>query len=119
SDAEQDDLRDLGRDAAAAVEGALRDWAPGEPDREIAARVAAGVERSGADAPCLLVGGDDRLRSFRHPVANGSRPKQAVMAVLVARRDGLHVALTRHAATAPDPELERGLEACREIHRTT
>jgi antitoxin VapB len=119
SDAEQEDLRDLGRDAAAAVEGALRDWAPGEPDREIAARVAAGVERSGADAPCLLVGGDDRLRSFRHPVANGSRPKQAVMAVLVARRDGLHVALTRHAAVASDPELERGLEACREIHRTT
>jgi antitoxin VapB len=119
SDPEQEDLRDLGHDAAAAVEQALREWAPGEADREIAARVAAAVERSGADAPCLLVGGDERLRSFRHPVANGSRPKRAVMAVLVARRDGLHVALTRHVATASDPELEQGLSACREIHRAT
>jgi len=39
--------------------------------------------------------------------------------VLVARRDGLHVALTRHAATTADPELERGLAACRRIHRGT
>ncbi len=117
SEAERDDLRDLGRDAAAAVETALRDWRPGETDREIAARVVAHTEQTGADAPCLLVGGDERLESFRHPVANGSRPQRVVMAVLVARRDGLHVALTRHAATAPDPTLERGLAACRAIHR--
>ena len=115
---ERDDLRDLGRDAALAVEDALRAWRPGEPDREIAARIAAGVERTGADAPCLLVGGDDRLAAFRHPVADGSRPRRTLMAVLVARRDGLHAALTRHAATAPDAELERGLAACRGIHRS-
>lgn len=117
SDSEVDDLRDLGRDAAAAVEDALRGWQPGEADRDIAGRIAAAVERTGGDAPCLLVGGDERLRSFRHPVANGSRPQEVVMAVLVARRGGLHVALTRHAATAPDPELERRLAACRKIHR--
>ena len=117
SEAERDDLRDLGRDAAAAVETALRDWRPGETDREIAARVVAHIERTGADAPCLLVGGDERLESFRHPVANGSRPQRVVMAVLVARRDGLHVALTRHAAKGFDPTLERGLAACRAIHR--
>jgi Xaa-Pro dipeptidase len=114
---ERDDLRDLGRDAAAAVEAALRAWQPGEPDRAIAARIAAGVEATGADAPCLLVGGDERLAAYRHPVADGSRPRRTVMAVLVARRDGLHVALTRHAAAAVDADLERGLAACRAIHR--
>ena len=119
SEPEQEDLRDLGRDAAGAVEQALIDWSPGEADRDIAARVAGAVERTGADAPCLLVGGDARLSAFRHPVANGSRPTRSVMAVLVARRDGLHVALTRHAVTGADPELERGLSACREIHRAT
>jgi antitoxin VapB len=119
SDAERDDLRDLGRDAAGAVEQALQVWQPGEADRDIAARVAASAERTGADAPCLLVGGDDRLRSFRHPVADGARPQQVVMAVLVARRGGLHVALTRHAATTSDPELDRALAACRTIHRDT
>lgn len=117
SEPECDELRELGRDAAAAVETALRGWQPGETDREIAARVVAHTEQTGADAPCLLVGGDERLAGFRHPVANGSRPQRVVMAVLVARRDGLHVALTRHAATGFDPELERGLTACRSIHR--
>ena len=117
SGAEQEDLRELGADAAGAVEDALREWRPGEADTEIAARVAGAVERAGADAPCLLVGGDERMRRFRHPVADGSRPATAVMAVLVARRGGLHVALTRHAAAAPDRDLEAGLRACRAIHR--
>jgi Xaa-Pro aminopeptidase len=117
SDAEQADLRALGSDAAGAVESALREWRPGESDRDIAARIAAACERAGADAPCLLVGGDERLESFRHPVADGSRPRRAVMAVLVARRDGLHVALTRHAATETSAALDRGLAACRAIHR--
>ncbi len=119
SEAEQDDLRELGHDAAGAVEQALQDWQPGEADRDIAARIAAAVERCGADAPCLLVGGDDRMLAYRHPVANGSRPTRSVMAVLVARRDGLHVALTRHAVTRDAPELEHGLSACRQIHRAT
>jgi antitoxin VapB len=119
SDAERDDLRDLGRDAAVAVEQALREWQPGEADRDIAGRVAASAERAGADTPCLLVGGDDRLRSFRHPIADGSHPQQVVMAVLVARRHGLHVALTRHAATTSDRALHHGLTRCRTIHCDT
>jgi hypothetical protein len=119
SSAEQDDLRDLGRDAAFAVEEALRVWEPGEPDTAIAARIAAAIERVGADAPVLLVGGDERLARFRHPVANGSRPERTVMAVLVARRGGLHVALSRHATSAPNAALEASLAACRRIHRAT
>ena len=62
---EQDRIRALGRDAAESVQGALQSWTPGEPDREVAARIAAAVERVGAVAPVLLVGGDDRLRRFR------------------------------------------------------
>jgi Xaa-Pro dipeptidase len=114
---EADDLRALGGDAAHAVEDALRAWEPGEPDTHIAARIAAAVEAAGADAPVLLVGGDDRLERFRHPVANGSRPDHVVMAVLVARRAGLHVALTRYAATTVPAGLEARLAACRRIHR--
>jgi antitoxin VapB len=118
SAAEQAALRSLGLDAAAAVEGALRTWRPGEPDVAIAARIVAAIERAGGDAPCVLVGGDERLARFRHPVANGDRPTTTVMAVLVARRGGLHVALTRHAATAAAPQLAAGLAACRRIHRS-
>jgi len=121
---EQSRLRELGQDAAAAVETALREWVPGEPDRDVAARIAAAVEWVGAQAPVLLVGGDDRLRRFRHPVAVGQPLHDVVMAVLVAARDGQHVALTRYVAARPldrpgDRELTDGLDAARRIHRRT
>ena len=119
SPAEQAQLRLLGREAAGAVEQALRQWSPGETDWAIAARIAGAVEAVGADAPELLVGGDDRLRRWRHPVAVGAAVQDLVMAVLVARRDGLHVALTRYASTAaPDPAFAQALAATRAVHRT-
>jgi Xaa-Pro dipeptidase len=115
---ERDRLGDLGRDAAAAVEDALREWRPGQLDRDVAARIAGAVEASGGTAPVLLVGGDERLRRFRHPVAVGARLYDIVMAVLVAARDGQHVALTRYAcAASPTPELAAGLAATRRVHR--
>ena len=116
SEAEQLDLADLAIDSTHAVESALRHWSPGETDFEIAARIAGDVEAVGADAPVLLVGGDDRLANFRHPVANGSRPQQTVMAVLVARRKGLHVALTRYVSTGQSSDAERALEVTQRIH---
>ena len=115
---EQDKMRGLGRDAATAVQSALRAWHPGEDDRAVAARIAAAVERAGACAPVLLVGGDDRLRRFRHPVAAGRAVHEIVMAVLVASRDGQHVALTRYAATAAGARSMAGsLASVRRVHR--
>jgi len=117
SEEEQAELRSLGRDAARAVEDALRVWQPGETDQQIAARIAGAVEAVGADSPVLLVGADDRLTRFRHPVAVGAVTEHVVMAVLVARRRGLHVALTRYVAGGPTPELDAALVRVRAIHR--
>jgi Xaa-Pro dipeptidase len=101
---EQADLADLGRDAAAALQAALISWRPGERDMDIQARCAAQLEAAGADAPVLIVGGDDRLARYRHPMAAGAPVSHLVMAVVVARRGGLHVAATRFATAAPlDP----------------
>ena len=107
----------LGFESAAAVESALRTWRPGETDRDIAARIAAAVESFGGQCPVLLVGGDQRVRRFRHPVAIGAPVKDLVMAVLVASRGGQHVALTRFAAKGPvDQGLQADLEVARSIH---
>jgi Xaa-Pro aminopeptidase len=101
TDAEQADLADLGRDAAGALQSALSCWQPGERDLDVQARCAAQLEAAGADAPVLIVGGDDRLERYRHPMAVGAPVRRLVMAVVVARRGGLHVAATRFAAAAP------------------
>jgi Xaa-Pro aminopeptidase len=110
-------MRALGHDAAAVVEDALAKWRPGEADRAIAARIVAGAEGVGALAPVVLVGGDQRLRQFRHPVATGAPIDDIAMAVLVASRGGLHVALTRYAGRrAAASALASGLDAVRDIH---
>jgi Xaa-Pro dipeptidase len=91
-------LAALGADATSAVEDALRAWRPGATDRDVMADVAAGCERAGIVPVCLIVGGDDRLERFRHPLADSSPMHRQAMAVLVGMRHGLHVALTRHAS---------------------
>ena len=63
--------------------------------------VAARCERAGIVPVCLIVGGDDRLERFRHPLADGSPMHRQAMAVLVGMRHGLHVALTRHVSAGP------------------
>lgn len=117
--AETDDLIDLAGDATAALEGALRTWSPGETDYEVAARISAGIEAVGGDTPCLLVGGDSRLARFRHPVPSGDRPTKTLMAVVVARRQGLHVALTRFVTCEPRADFFKGIESVHVIHART
>ena len=107
---ERDELRSLGAATAEALETALRGWVPGERDVELQARVAFGLEAAGADAPVLIVGGDDRVERYRHPMAIGRPVERLAMTVTVARRAGLHAAATRFASAG---RLDDGLEALR------
>lgn len=103
---ERDDLRELGRDTARALACGIDSWRPGSStDFEVAGEVARELERVGAKAVCLIVGGDDRLRALRHPLAIGATLDEAVMAVVVARRGGLHVATTRLAVRRGDDPI--------------
>lgn len=111
SGAEADDLADLGADAAAALEQSLSLWRPGERDLDLQARCAAILEAAGADAPVLIVGGDERVERYRHPMAIGAPVRRLAMAVVVARRAGLHAAATRFASAGP---LDAGYAALRE-----
>lgn len=105
---ERVDLRSLGNVVARALEAGIDSWQPGvSSDYEIASVVSAELERHGAKAVCLIVGGDDRLRTLRHPLAIGAVVHEALMVVCVARLGGLHVAATRSAVTKDnDPILE-------------
>ena len=96
----------------------LTSWQPGATsDFEIASVVSGELERDGAKAVCLIVGGDDRLRTFRHPLAIGEVLHDAVMAVVVARRGGLHVAATRVAVAHDDDPLLELTAKLEPVHR--
>ena len=100
----------LGGVAARAVEDAVRSWSPGRStDYDVAGDVQSALETNGADSVCLIVGGDDRVRRFRHPIMVGSCVHELLMVVVVARSQGLHVALTRIATTSTDETLEASI----------
>jgi antitoxin VapB len=84
-------------------------------DRDVAAEVTTELERHGADAVCLIVGGDERVRRFRHPMMVGEPVSSLLMVVVVARCLGLHAALTRLATSRDDAALERRLAACADV----
>ena len=119
--AEQHCLTTLAAVATEAVEEAVRGWQPGKSrDREIAAAVVGPLERAGADAVCLIVGGDERLARFRHPMMCGDVINDSLMVVVVARAFGLHVALTRLATAngdVPRPQLDACAEVQDYVHR--
>ena len=118
-DAERSVLEGLAGVATEAVESAALAWRPGvSTDYEVAAEVAVHLERHGAQAVCLIVGGDERVREFRHPLAVGARIDRLVMVVVVARALGLHVALTRIRSTVPDPQLDERVRSCDEVLAT-
>lgn len=95
---EREDLLDLGSLAARALSEAARSWHPGlSRDLDVQAVLVATLEEAGADAPVVIVGGDERVERFRHPLAIGERVERLLMVVVVARRAGLHVAATRFA----------------------
>lgn len=96
----------LGRDTADALEGAVREWHPGERECDLAARIAARLEERLVYPSVLLVGGAKRRRAFRHPTVTGAVTGGDVLAVVVGVRGGLNVACSRTAAAGPpDPEL--------------
>ena len=115
---EQDDLRNLGALVGYALGAGISSWQPGvSTDFEIASVVSAELERHGAKAVCLIVGGDERLRSLRHPLSIGETLHEAVMAVVVARRGGLHAAATRIALRDDDEHLRQLMGELDDVHR--
>ncbi len=113
SEAEREDLRELGAVVGRALGTGVESWRPGaSTDFEIAAATSGALEEHGARAACLIVGGDERLRRFRHPLAVGEVCRDAIMVVVVARRRGLYAAATRLAVRRADDEI---VELTREL----
>lgn len=103
--------RALGRDAGAALGSLCLTLEPGDQELVIARRIADAAAGIGARAIVALVGADDRLRRFRHPVPTATRWRHVVMLALCAERDGIIVSLSRIVAAAPPEDLAARTQA--------
>jgi len=105
TDAEIDRYRVLGRDAGSALASVCRTLEPGDDERDIQRAVIDAAATIRARAIVSLVGSDERLRRFRHPVPTAARWEHVVMLALCAERDGLVVSLSRIVASRPPADL--------------
>ena len=105
TDAEVDRYRLLGRDAGAALANVCRTLEPGDDERDIQRGVMDAAGSIRARAIVALVGSDERLRRFRHPVPTAARWEHVVMLALCAERDGIVVSLSRIVAFRPPADL--------------
>jgi antitoxin VapB len=107
--------RKLGRDAGLALGHVCRSLTPGDVELDITRDVADAAAGMRARAVVALVGSDERLRRYRHPVATAARWKHAVMVALCAERDGLIVSLSRVVAAGAPADLEKRTTAAASV----
>jgi antitoxin VapB len=98
--------RALGRDAGRALGQLCRGLTPGDVELDIAGELAQAAAGMRARAVVALVGADERLRRYRHPVPTRTAWKHAVMVALCAERDGLIVSLSRVVAAGAPADLD-------------
>jgi Xaa-Pro aminopeptidase len=103
TNAEVDRYRKLGNDCGIVVGDVCRRLRPGEDEREIAATVMLALTAISARAIVLLVGADDRIGRYRHPVPTATKWERVVLVAVCAERDGLVACLSRIVATKTAP----------------
>lgn len=107
--------RALGRDAGLMLGHVCRALTPGDDERDIARTIMDGAVGLRARPIVTLVGSDDRLRRYRHPVPAAATWTSVVMVALCAERDGLVVSLSRLVAAGGPPDLESRTRAAASV----
>ena len=109
--------REVGAACARAVEEVCRNLEPGCIELEIEARVSEALIRRGLRPTVLLVGVDQRVRKYRHPVPMEKRLERYAMIAVNAQRWGLVASLTRAVHFGPPADdLETRHRAVCEVH---
>jgi antitoxin VapB len=105
-------LRHAGRLTAEALGEVAAEVKPGMTEFAVAAKIAEAARARGGIAVVNLVGSDERIAAYRHPLPTGKTVERYVMLVLCLRVHGLIGAATRlvHFGALPD-DLERRARA--------
>ena len=106
--------RELGREAAAAVETVCRNLEPDDPEYEVAAGIDISLSSRDVDTPVVLVGGAARAQRYRHYTPSDAPLGDYALVSVTAERAGLYASLTRTVAfDAPDWFKQRHRAAAR------
>ena len=114
---EVDRYKQLGVDAGQAIENICSRLEPGQTEDQVARLVRDALHGYGIFPVVILVGGDERISKYRHPVPTVSTWTNTLMIVVCGRRSGLIANLTRIiCAGEVSPDLQRRTEACAAVN---
>jgi len=109
-------FRRMGKLSGEAMSEAALKVKPGWTELRAASELAGAMVRRGLEPSVVLVGADERLRRFRHPIPKQNGIKKIVMLVICAAGGGLISNITRvvHFGKLP-VDLRRRHEACLQV----
>ena len=97
-------FRRLGRDAGEALAKIFEIIKPGETETVIARKVKNALAFFGIESVVTLIGADERIARFRHPVPTRNIWKKTLLIAVCARRYGLVASLSRIACVGEIPD---------------
>ena len=110
-------FKDLGGDAGEALGKVVGKLAPGQTEIEVARIVRDSLQAYNIFPVVTLIGGDERISKFRHPVATENVWTNTLLVVVCARRHGLVASLSRMICAGDVPsDLQRRTESCAAVN---
>lgn len=90
--------RELSHEVAATIERVAKKVNPGDTEREVATAIKATHAERGIKTPVVLVGGHDRVSTYRHFTPTTTTVGSYIVISVTAERHGRHVSATRAIA---------------------
>lgn len=87
--------RILGKETSKIVSKICKNIRPGETENEVRGKLAQELWCKNINPHLILVGSDERIFAYRHPIPKDKKIRKYVMVVVCAERDGLIVNMTR------------------------
>ena len=95
TDEEVDKYREIGQLCAAIVEGVCQNAKVGQTENEVATALKCECLKHGVSPDCVLVGADERILDYRHPMPTDKKIEKSLMVVLGGEKYGLNISMTR------------------------
>jgi Xaa-Pro dipeptidase len=109
--------KELGRDCGHALGRLIPTLSPGMRETAVVQIVRDALQGFDIFPVVTLIGADDRIAKYRHPVATENVWTNTLMIVVCGKRDGLVASLTRMVCAGAIPaELQRRTESCAAVN---
>lgn len=113
---EIDRYRTAGRDSARIVAATIKTLEPRSTELAVAGELAGRLWAEGFTTPVVLVGGERRMRLYRHALPTTEQLGSSALVGITAEREGLHVSLSRVVSFGAAPSsLRAAVQAAAEV----